>query len=331
MAAILVVDGVESYRLRMGLPLRENFSVTDVANQQDAEESIKHDLLDLVMLRADTPARQLMLRSLVRLMVTVGRRVPLVAYFGRPFCPAEHRTAVRHGADLVCEHPLGDFALFLDQIDRLLHATEYGAVGVVRVGPLEIDVAGGVVRIHAIAEDVKKGEREILAALAVRRDTTVRYEWLVRATGSTPRGVRAAVDRMCGRFSVIDDAIHTVWGQGYRLESPRPHLVRARANVVELHAGGWPHALGEAEADRRSQTDRDSRSRESELVGGLPTSPLRYDWSPTKEGAMVFDRCEGEVTWVSEREGSRVLHPAKCGVEDRISETVIKLTPDRDR
>jgi DNA-binding response OmpR family regulator len=102
---------------------------------------------------------------------------------------------------------------------------------VLRLGPLELDPAGHVARLHGAPLDLTRTEFALLHLLLRSRGRAFSREYLRQTVWGEPhvdgdRSVDNAVLRLRKKLGPLGDAIETVWGVGYRFAHAAPAAER---------------------------------------------------------------------------------------------------------
>lgn len=111
----------------------------------------------------------------------------------------------------------------LERVAAHLGFHEPPAPGVISIGDLLIDVAGGVARLHGDPLPLSRDEFDLLSTLARRRGSAVSHASLfdqltAPAGGSPAAAVDRAIAELHAKLGGIGARIKKVWGVGYRLD-----------------------------------------------------------------------------------------------------------------
>jgi two-component system response regulator MtrA len=109
---------------------------------------------------------------------------------------------------------------FLARVRARLRRPVLQREGVLRAGPLALDLGARRVEVEGESVDLTRAEFEILAALARRAGSAVARSWLLEALeAGTERTLDVHVSRLRKKLGGAGQLIKTVWNIGYRLDA----------------------------------------------------------------------------------------------------------------
>lgn len=198
---------------------REGFVVTWL---EDGDEASRVDVTPFALVVLDLMLPGTYGLDLLKRWRAKGTEVPVLVLSARQDTSDKVR-ALKLGADDYVTKPFFPDELLARVVARLRRPDIRRGDGALRVGPIEVDVEGRVVRVDGVeVPELTKVELDILAALAKRPGSAFSRRALVESCldpgkMGTERTLDVHVSRLRKKLGDAGALVQTVWGIGYKL------------------------------------------------------------------------------------------------------------------
>lgn len=226
-ALLALPSGVRGRPLRAALE-QAGFAIATIDDLTDVASYARHESFGVIVLvnpPADVPAPKITLAATTRAIRAAGVTVPVLAYGG--LAVADAVALLRAGADDVANAPCTTEEV-AERCLALVRRAHGFATPQLTVGALTLDPQAHEARLGGRSLNLTAREFAVLRLLVLRRGAVVRKQAMLThlyaqdSDEPDPKIIDVFVCKLRRKLAQAggQDLIATVWGVGYRLESP---------------------------------------------------------------------------------------------------------------